>query len=54
MVAAVGGSTLVMVLAVIVIMWFWSNRDRGAQTVTAPVVEAPVATGGGAAAGTDD
>lgn len=53
-VAAVGGSTLVMVLAVIVIMWFWSNRDRGTQAVAPSVVEAPVTTGVGPAAGTDD
>jgi len=53
-VAAVGGSTLVMVLAVIVIMWFWSNRDRGTQAVTPSAIEAPVSTGVAGGARSED
>jgi len=36
-VATVGGSTFFMVLAVIVIMWFWSGRDMSEATDTPPL-----------------
>lgn len=34
--AAVGAGTLVMVVAVVIIMWFWSGRTMSPPTNTAP------------------